>query len=211
MSSYYIGFLVGCGIAPRLLRQKGHVRVFVALSLLSAVVAIAYPTYAAPAMWALFRFVTGAATAGIYVTSESWLAGAGHPKTRGRLLAVYLLVVNAGYGLGQLLLGTGSPESFVLFGVAAGLIAVAALPLLRRRRVPENQPSRLGLRVDRHSAARRCPSSSPDRSWRILGLALLWPGSGCRSAGRAPDGKPQAGLVLQGPIGALSIASIVGT
>ena len=121
MSCYYIGFLVSCAVAPGLLRRHGHVRVFLAVSLLSALTALAYPMYTTPASWALFRLVTGAATAGIYVVCESWLAGAGHPNTRGRLLAVYLLVGNSGYGLGQLLLGIGSPEGSVLFVVAAGL------------------------------------------------------------------------------------------
>ena len=138
MSCHYIGFLGGCAVAPGLLRRHGHVRVFLAVSVLSALGAIAYPLYTSPAAWAAFRVITGAATAGIYVVCESWLAGAGHRQTRGRLLAVYLLVGNSGYGFGQLLLGLGSPETFLLFGLAAGLVGLSALPLIALK--PEGPP-----------------------------------------------------------------------
>jgi len=133
MSSYYVGFLAGCAIAPRLLRRIGHVKAFLGCSLLSAICAIAYPLYATPAAWSVLRIGTGAATAGLYVVCESWLAGAGHPKTRGRLLAVYLLVGNAGYGLGQLLLRAGSPEGSTLFLIAGALLALAVVPLVALR------------------------------------------------------------------------------
>ncbi len=211
MSSYYIGFLVGCGVAPRLLRQRGHVRVFLVLSLVSAVVAIAYPFYTTPAMWAVFRFVTGASTAGVYVVCESWLAGAGHPRTRGRLLAVYLLVGNAGYGLGQLLLGTGSPESSVLFGVAAALIALAALPLIAVK--PEGPPRTNLARLRIFELVKTAPLGVATSFVTgigiggILGFGAVYgtrAGMSVERVGLLMGAAMAGGIALQWPIGALS-------
>jgi MFS family permease len=211
MSSYYIGFLVGCGMAPRLLRQRGHVRVFLVLSLLSAAAAIAYPINTTPATWAVFRFVSGAATAGIYVVCESWLAGAGHPRTRGRLLAVYLLVVNAGYGLGQLLLGTGSPQGFMLFGVAAGLIALAALPLIAVK--PEGPPRTNLARLRIFELVKTAPLGVATSFVTgigvggILGFGAVYGtgvGMSVERVGLLMGAAMAGGIVLQWPIGALS-------
>ena len=211
MSSYYIGFLVGCGIAPPLLRQRGHVRVFLVLSLLSAAIAIAYPIYPTPVMWSVFRFVTGAATAGIYVTCESWLAGAGHPRTRGRLLAVYLLVVNAGYGFGQLLLGAGSPQSFVLFGIAAALIASAALPLIavRSQGPPKTNLAKLRIVELTKTAPLGAATSfvTGISVGGILGFGAVYGtgvGMSVERVGLLMGAAMAGGIVLQWPIGALS-------
>ena len=159
MSSYYVGFLVGCGRAPPPASAGPRQSLPGPLAALGRRRNRLSDLYRRRRMWAVFRFVTGAATAGIYVVCESWLAGAGPPQDHGDgYLAVYLLVVNAGYGLGQLLLGTGSPQSFVLFGIAGALIALGALPLDggETRRPAENQRRQApSLRVDQDRPAGR--------------------------------------------------------
>ena len=133
MSSYYVGFLAGCVVAPPVLSRFGHVNLFVALAALAAVTAALYPSLTTPVVWGLIRLVTGLATAGLYVVAESWLASTGDPAARGRLLAIYLLVVNAGYGIGQFLLGVASPSGPILFLLAAALLLSAAAPLMKLR------------------------------------------------------------------------------
>jgi MFS family permease len=133
MSCYYLGFLAGCVVAARALPRFGHLRLFGILALLWSLAAVAYPLLPVAGAWSLIRALTGFATAGLYVVAESWLAAASHPGTRGRLLAVYLLVVNAGYGIGQVLLAVGSPQGLRLFLVAALVVGLSALPLLAVR------------------------------------------------------------------------------
>ena len=211
MSSYYVGFLAGCALAPRQLRRFGHVKVFLALSLLSAITAIAYPFNTSPAVWALFRTVTGAATAGMYVVCESWLAGAGHPKTRGRLLAVYLLVVNSGYGLGQLLLRAGSPNGSILFVISGALIALAAVPLIAVRPTapPRTNVARLSIR-DLVMAAPLGVATSFVTGigvGGILGFGAVYGtevGMSVEKVGLLMGAAMAGGIALQWPIGALS-------
>lgn len=88
MSCFYLGFLIGCWIAPRLVQRSGHVKMFVVFATLGAVAAVGYPLMPDPTAWSIIRVVTGATMAGLYVVCESWLAGISSPKTRGRLLAV---------------------------------------------------------------------------------------------------------------------------
>jgi MFS family permease len=211
MSCYYIGFLVSCAVAPGLLRRYGHVRVFLAVSLISALAALAYPMNTAPASWAVFRLVTGAATAGIYVVCESWLAGAGHPNTRGRLLAVYLLVGNSGYGLGQLLLGIGSPQGSVLFVLAAGLIGLSALPLLAVK--PEGPPRTNLAKLRIVELVRTAPLGVATSFVTgigvggILGFGAVYGtevGMSVQRVGLLLGAAMAGGIVLQWPIGALS-------
>ncbi len=211
MSIYYVGFLVGCAMAPRILHRRGHVRVFLGLAGLSALTAVAYPANTTPAMWALLRFVTGAATAGIYVVCESWLAGAGHPKTRGRLLAVYLLVVNAGYGLGQLLLSAGSPAGVELFAISAALVALSALPLVavKPEGPPKTNPTKLRV-LDLVKAAPLGVATSFVTGvgvGGILGFGAVYGtevGMSVERVGLLMGAAMAGGIVLQWPIGALS-------
>jgi len=101
-----------------------------------------------PVVWTAMRFVTGLCMAGQYVVAESWLNDLATNETRGRLLAIYMVVVSAGYGLGQLLLGTSSAAGFDLFAVASILTSLAVVPvaLSESSAPPYRAPSRVSLR-----------------------------------------------------------------
>jgi MFS family permease len=75
------------------------------------------------------RFVTGLCIAGQYVVAESWLNDLATNENRGRLLAVYSIVVSAAFGLGQVLLGFGNPATVTLFAVATILMTLAVVPV----------------------------------------------------------------------------------
>lgn len=93
------------------------------------------------------RLTIGFCYAGLYVVAESWLNGSSTNETRGQLLAVYMILVFAGMGLGQLLLNVGDPASFELFVLASVLISFALIPiLLSAGRAPQvDTPQHVGL------------------------------------------------------------------
>jgi MFS family permease len=74
------------------------------------------------------RFLFGFCMAGLYVVVESWLSDASTPRTRGRTLAVYMIVSMGGLALGQLLIVTGDPAGFVLFVAASILVSLSFVP-----------------------------------------------------------------------------------
>ncbi|CAN5831100.1 MFS transporter [soil metagenome] len=129
MSGYYAGFMVGAVAAPKIVGRVGHVRVYAGLASLASTATLAHLLVSNPFAWFGFRMVSGACLAGLYIVAESWLNGASTDTTRGRLLAIYMVVVTAGLALGQLLLGTGDPSGFTLFILASVVISLAVVPM----------------------------------------------------------------------------------
>ena len=91
MSAYFLGFLGGSRLAPRMIRRVGHVRVFAALASFISAVLILYPTWANPYVWAVERVVIGFCFSGVYVTAESWLNNDSTNETRGQALSAYMI------------------------------------------------------------------------------------------------------------------------
>lgn len=129
MAAYFGGFLVGSRVTIRLLAGVGHVRVFAALASMASTIALVQAIAVSPAVWAPTRFITGMCMAGLYVVAESWLNDIATVRTRGRLLAVYMVVSMGGLGIGQGLLVAASALDVTLFIVASVLISLAVVPI----------------------------------------------------------------------------------
>ena len=130
MTGYYVGFLAGSLIAPKILHNAGHVRVFAALASMASTSVLVHVVFVEPITWFLMRAVTGFAYAGLYVVAESWLNDMASNKNRGQLLSVYMVVMFVGLAGGQLLLNTADPLSFELFLIVSVLVSVALIPIL---------------------------------------------------------------------------------
>jgi len=147
MSSYYVGYLVGTRIAPPLLRQIGHIRVFAALAAVASTAVLIQGTFINPAVWAAMRLVSGVCFAGIYVVAESWLNDRATKENRGRLLAIYMLVLYVGLGAAQFLLIVSDPTSATPFMLVSILITLALVPIVvSAQQIPERaMPSKVRL------------------------------------------------------------------
>jgi MFS family permease len=130
MSCYYVGYLLGTLLAPRLLRRVGHVRVFAALAALASVSVLIHASWVHPLPWAVMRLISGVCFAGIYVVAESWLNHRASRANRGRLLAVYMLVLYVGLGAAQFLLVLSSPQTPAPFMLTSALISLAMVPIV---------------------------------------------------------------------------------
>jgi MFS family permease len=112
MTGYFVGFLLGSTIAPKIVAKVGHIRVFAALASLASVSALVHAILVDPYSWGAMRVVTGFAYAGLYVVAESWLNDRATNKNRGQILSIY----DAPSPVGLRQLYTISP-----LGVAGGL------------------------------------------------------------------------------------------
>jgi MFS family permease len=148
MSLYYLGYLGGCYYVPKLVSQVGHIRVFTALASLASTTVLLHGLYPDPWLWALIRAFTGFAYAGLYIVVESWLNNMSTNKTRGQMLALYLLITNAGLVIGQFLLNVADPKEIDLFIITSILVSLALLPIsLSSRPAPSfEEPSPVSLR-----------------------------------------------------------------
>lgn len=130
MSCYYVGYLLGTNIAPRMLRRVGHIRVFAALTTVASTAILAQGVFINPWSWACFRLVSGVCFAGIYVVAESWLNDRASSANRGRLFAIYMLILYIGLGIAQFLLLLADVRTAIPFMLVAILISLALVPIV---------------------------------------------------------------------------------
>ena len=148
LSCYYVGYVFGTLIAPPLLRQLGHIRVFAALAAIASVAIIVQGCFVAPLTWGAMRLVSGVCFAGIYVVAESWLNDRASRANRGRLFAVYMLVLYVGLGAAQFLLILSDPRTATPFMLVSVLISLAMVPIVvSAQQVPDHAlPRKVRLR-----------------------------------------------------------------
>lgn len=147
MAGYFLGFLLGSAVTPRLIQRVGHVRVFGAFASLASVAVLVHSLYVHPLPWMAMRLVTGFCFAGLYIVTESWLNERSDNRSRGSLLSLYMVVVLGGMGGGQFFLTVADPRGFDLFILASVLISVAVVPMLvsASPTPPFEAPSKLSL------------------------------------------------------------------
>ena len=148
MSAFYVGFLGGSILTPRLVASVGHIRVFGALASLASAAVLIHAIFVSPIAWTGLRLISGFCFAGLYIVAESWLNERATNQTRGQLLSIYMLVTYGGLAIGQLFLNLADPLSHELFVLVSVLISLALVPLLLSAgQAPDfSQPSVLGLR-----------------------------------------------------------------
>jgi MFS family permease len=143
MSCYYVGYVFGTLIAPPLLRQVGHIRVFAALAAVASMTILIQGAFVNPFSWGVLRLVSGICFAGIYVVAESWLNDRASRSNRGTLFAVYMIVCYVGLGAAQFLLVLSDPRTPNPFMLVSVLISLAMVPIvLSARQVPERAAPR---------------------------------------------------------------------
>ncbi len=148
MSCYYVGYVLGTTIAPPLLRQIGHIRVFATLAAVASAAILVQGCFVDPWTWGAMRLLSGLCLAGIYVVAESWLNDRASRENRGRLFAVYMLVLYVGLGAAQYLLVLSSPSTATPFMLVSALISLAMVPIVvSAQRTPDTAiPSKVRVR-----------------------------------------------------------------
>ena len=130
MSTFYLGFLLGSIMTPRITMKVGHIRVFAAFAAISSASILMHSLVVNVPLWMAMRLISGFCFAGLYIVAESWLNDRASNETRGKLLSMYMVVTYVGIGAGQLLLNLADPAAFQLFILTSVLISVAVVPLL---------------------------------------------------------------------------------
>lgn len=148
MSGYFLGFLIGTRLIPRLIRQVGHIRVFATLASLASIATLLHGLYVSPVLWFVLRLASGICIVGLYISIESWLNERAGNEERGHVFSAYMTTTLIGLGIGQLLLMSGEIDTLELFALASVLLSLGLVPVAMTE-VKEPQivaASRLGLR-----------------------------------------------------------------
>ncbi|MAD95205.1 MAG: MFS transporter [Rhodobacteraceae bacterium] len=130
MSGYFIGFLFGSRLAPNMIRNVGHVRVFAALASLVSAALILYAALLNEYVWFFLRILVGFCFSGIFVVAESWLNDSSTNETRGQTLSAYLIVQMMGIVAAQWLLNFADVAGFILFIIISVAVSLSFAPIL---------------------------------------------------------------------------------
>lgn len=128
-SLYFVGFLCGCFIVPKIVSRVGHIRCFAVLTSVMATSILSLGLLENYYFWMLLRVITGFSVVGLYLVIESWLNAEVGNEVRGGVLAIYTVIVLTCLALSQLLLNASSPGGYSLLILSAILIILAAVPV----------------------------------------------------------------------------------
>ncbi|MBS0536106.1 MAG: MFS transporter [Proteobacteria bacterium] len=132
-SSYYVGFVAGCILAPFVVQSAGHIRAFSALVALAVAASLAYELAPHPQTWAALRLINGFCLAGIYLVVESWLNSGTNNETRGLVMSTYVVVNYGAFTIGQSLVTLYPITAAGDFMIAAMLGALGIIPVALTR------------------------------------------------------------------------------
>ena len=127
--TYFIAVFAVAPLATRLLRARGPA-VLMLVSILATVVLLAL-LRAFPNVWLWFplRFALGMAASFLWIAGEAWVNHSATETHRGRIIAIFGIVVSAGFALGPLILSITGTEGWMPFLVTIALLLVAAAVL----------------------------------------------------------------------------------
>ena len=210
-SAYYIGFVSGCLLAPRLIVRAGHIRAFAAMAALAVVIALAYALNTDVIAWTLFRLVNGFCLAGIYLVIESWLNDRASNHNRGMVMSAYVFVNFLAFTVGQLMVTLYPIREDGNFIVAAMLLSFAILPVALTRSA---QPAPITIVTFRPMQLYRAAPVGlvgclmvGMANGSFLGLGPLSAAGNGLSVGKVAlfmSGATLAGALVQWPVGRLS-------
>lgn len=129
MSLYYVGFVVGSYLVPKMVSRVGHIRVFTALASLASTTVLLHGLFVDVNLWIIIRMLTGFSYAGLFIVVESWLNDTSTNQTRGKILSIYQVITYGGLVAGQFLLTVADPSGISLFVLTSILVSVALLPI----------------------------------------------------------------------------------
>jgi MFS family permease len=128
-ASYYTGMVLGSIKNAEFTLRVGHIRAFAAFASITTVAALLFVVTSDMIIWLFLRMIIGYAMAGLYIVVESWLLNLGDDKTRGKLLAIYMIAIYGTYAVSQLLVNIQFEHKYFSFLIIAIFTVISVLPL----------------------------------------------------------------------------------
>ncbi len=146
-ASYSLGFLLGCFFAAGPISKIGYIRSFSAGAAISAGSALVFSlTEFEPALF-FVRLMTGVATAGLFAIGDSWINEAADKASRGRLLAIYAVVMGIMSVTSQIVIVLAPDDLDRAFVLVTLLYCFAIVVIAATRTTPPEIKSSANVRV----------------------------------------------------------------
>jgi MFS family permease len=133
MSAYFVGFVLASIYAPRVIQTVGHIRSFAAFASAASAFALCFAIFVSPPVWIVLRILHGACWAGLIIVVESWLNASAERSWRGRVLAIYSIVMYAAWAVSQPMVALAPVSGFVLFALVSICLSLALVPITLSR------------------------------------------------------------------------------
>jgi MFS family permease len=127
-TTWATGFVVGCFVAPNLVRRIGHVRAFAGFGALICLNVLLTGILVDQTAWLILRAVTGFCTAGISMIIESWLNERATNESRGAIFSFYISITLFGVVGGQMMVPFADISTPILFMICGILYCLAIIP-----------------------------------------------------------------------------------
>lgn len=132
-TAYFGGLTIGSLRVTRLVQRVGHIRAFAASVSIFSASALTYAVHESVPLWTFLRFVDGLCMAGVFVCIESWLNDRSEARTRGSILAFYMISLYSGQAIGQFLLNLSDEKPSMPFMASSILLSIALAPVVLTR------------------------------------------------------------------------------
>ena len=148
-AAYFLGFTLGCLKGGELVKNVGHVRVFLAMTALGSVAPLMHGLILNPIAWSLLRFLSGFCFAVLFVVIESWLNERSSNQNRGIVFSTYVMIMLTVLAAGQMMTLLYEPEGLELFLIASVLVSLGAVPVALSKQQSPVQPTQVDVNLRR--------------------------------------------------------------
>lgn len=142
-AAWAIGMLLTAPSIPRLAARLGAVPFIIGAVVTGSALTVAYTLTDNIVAWFVITLLHGATGGVPWVVSEIWMNVVVEENRRGRVMAIYAILVVLGLALGPLVLqvaGVYGPQPFLVCAALALLVAVPLLPYWRTAPAIEHAP-----------------------------------------------------------------------
>ena len=127
--AYFIAVFAVAPLASRLMRVRGPALLMLWSILATAALLVLLRAFPNVWIWFPLRFALGIAASFLWIAGEAWVNHAAAETHRGRIIAIFGVVVSAGFALGPMILSMTGTDGWAPFLITAALLLVAAAVL----------------------------------------------------------------------------------
>ncbi|MEM7508765.1 MAG: MFS transporter [Pseudomonadota bacterium] len=126
--------VISAPLLPRIMGRVGLIPLVIGSALAAALAMALVPLSPDIWWWGLLRMVLGFTITALFFVSEYWLVEIAPQESRGRIVALYAIVLSLSYAIGPKLLAWVGIETYGTYAVPAAIMLAGLLPILAGRR-----------------------------------------------------------------------------
>lgn len=197
--------VVAAPIMPGVLARLGLIRLMLCSVVAIALCYLLIPVFYDFWWWMALRMVLGFAITAMFFAAEYWLVEIAPEEKRGRIVALYAMILSGSYAIGPAMLRVVGLETYWTFALPALLTAAGAIPvILWRGLAPPAQPDRPASPLETVAYFR----SDPLIMWGVVLFGMIEFGAmGLASVWAVRSGLPEAEALTL--LSAMAIGSIL--